>query len=320
MKTVVSLQELVEGEIRPGRLLEEFHRLTRDAVAGLAAGPLSDVACQACGRHGSAPAFSKLGLTYRQCRSCGSLFVSPRPAASALAGYHRESSPAAYWRDHVLPATLEARTTKLAEPRAEWVAEGLTEYRHAATAGIDASPTGTLVIEALLALVPSLRCVPADVHAAGGALGPAASADFVMAFDVLDRVADVPAFVAAAHSVLRPAGILFLTAPSISGFDLQVLWERSATIVPPDKINLPSIAGLRRMFDAPRWEIIELSTPGMFDVENVRRAIIADPAADWPRVVREMVLQDEEQARLELQEYLQRHRLASFARLIVRRR
>ncbi len=74
------------------------------------------------------------------------------------------------------------------------------------------------------------------------------------------------------------------------------------------------------MFAEPRWEIIELSTPGMFDVENVRRAIQEDPGAAWPRVVRELVLQESEHARLELQEYLQRYRLASFARLIVRRR
>ena len=91
-------------------------------------------------------------------------------------------------------------------------------------------------------------------------------------------------------------------------------------MTPPDKLNLLSIEGFSRLFRAPDWSLIELSTPGMFDVENVRQAMLAAPEADWPRGVREIVLQRDEAARLEFQEYLQRHRLASFARLVVRRR
>ena len=320
MKTVVSMQELVDAEIRPGGLTEEFQRLTRDAVAALAAAPLTEVACQACGGRESSLAFAKLGLSYRFCGTCASLFVSPRPSAASLAAYHRSSAPAVFWRDRILPATREARATKLAGPRAEWVADGLAEHRRGAIVGIDVSPAGTLVADALAAISPAVQCVGADAHTPEYGIGAGESADFVLAFDVLDRVADAPAFVRMAHSALRIGGILFLTAPSISGFDLQVLWERSVTITPPDKLNLPSIDGFRRLFAPPEWEIIELSTPGMFDVENVRRAILSEPTAEWPRVVREMVMQDNEHARLELQEYLQRHRLASFARLIVRRK
>lgn len=319
MKTVVSLQELVDAEIRPGGLIEEFHRLTAEAVATLIRGPLTDAPCPACSSRSSAPAFDKLGLSYRQCDECASLYVSPRPSAAALAAYHSASAPAAFWRDRILPATRDARTTKLAGPRAEWVVDGLTEHRRGAESGVDASPTGTLVADTVATMQPSVRCVSVDALVPGHSVGGAASADFVLAFDVLDRIADPRTFIDQVHSTLTVGGILFLTAPSISGFDLQVLWDRSSTITPPDKLNLLSMAGLRRLFAAPQWEIIELSTPGMFDVENVRRALLADPAGPWPRVVREMVMQENEQARLELQEYLQRYRLASFARLIVRR-
>jgi len=317
-KTVVALQELANVDIRPGRLIDQFHALTKTSVAALTAGPLRDVACQACASGASTVAFDKLGLTYRQCDACGSLFVSPRPSPAQLAEYYRSSPAAIFWRDQMLEQTREARRTKLTRPRAEWVVEGLAEHRAGATNGLDLSAQGSSVIEELAELAPALHMTSADATS-GTSFGAPGSVDVVLAFDALDRVPDVRACVHAAHVALRPGGVLFVTAPTITGFDLQVLWDRSPTIMPPDKINLLSVAGFSRLFDEAAWEIIELSTPGMFDVENVRQAITADPDAGWPRVIRELVTSSDE-ARSEFQQYLQRSRLASFARLVVRRR
>ena len=317
MKTVVSLQELVDTEIRPDRLFDEFRELTRAAVGALASGPLESVACQACGGAASQPAFEKLGLSYRECERCGTVYVSPRPSAAALAAYHAGSPASVFWRDRVLKETMATRRDKLAVPRAEWVAEGLAEHRPRARTGVDVSPPGTMLIEALAEIAPEVRVTA--VAAAAGTIPRAGTLDFVTAFDTVDRLADVPGFVAQVREALAPGGILFLTAPTISGFDLQVLWDRSPAVLPPDKLNLLSIDGFARLFAAPAWEIIELSTPGMFDVENVRHAIAQDPGAGWPRAIRRLVAGGE-RARLELQEYLQAHRLASFARLVVRRR
>lgn len=315
MKTVVSLQELVEFEIRPGRLVEEFRALTREAVSTLAAGPVEVVSCPGCGAHEAPAAFTTFGLTYRECATCGSLYVSPRPGAAALAAYAETSPAARFWRERILGETLETRREKLVRPRAEWVVDALAEHRPKATHGADAQsangPFAEEVAAAAPALSPLQRFDPA--HAWTGA-----PLDFVTAFDVLDRAADVRGLVARAQAALAPGGLLFVTAPCISGFDLQVLWDRSTTLLPPDKLNVLSLEGFRRLFAAPAWDVIELSTPGMFDVENVRHAIQANPDANWPRGVRDLVMQDES-GRRELQEYLQRHRLASFARLVVRR-
>jgi len=118
---------------------------------------------------------------------------------------------------------------------------------------------------------------------------------------------------------LRGRGVLFATATTISGFDLQVLWDRSPTLTPPDKLNALSIAGLRRLFSPPAWELIELSTPGMLDTENVRRAVRSTPDGPWPRIVRSLVAELDDRGWTDLQAFLQQHRLASFTRLIARR-
>lgn len=317
MKTVVSLQELVDADIRPDRLFDEFRELTRASVAALASGTLVDAACQGCGGHSVRPAFEKLGMTYRECADCGTVFVSPRPPAAAIAEYYRTSPAASFWRDRVLRETDATRREKLAAPRAEWVADGLAEHRPQAAAGIDLSPHGAAVVEELASMMPGVTV--ASSPAGGGTALADESADFAIAFDAIDRAADVRALVARVRAALRPGGVFFVTAPTISGFDLQVLWDRSPSVLPPDKMNLLSIDGFGRLFAAPAWEIIELSTPGMFDVENVRHAIEQAPGEPWPRAIRRLT-EGGDIARLELQEYLQRHRLASFARLVVRRK
>ena len=291
MKTVVSLQELLEFEIRPDALLAEYQRLTDAAVRAWPAASLKAVACQACGSAEARPAFERFGLAYQECGRCGTVYLSPRPDAAMLAEHARHSAPAKFWRERVLPETEGVRREKILLPRTDWVHDALAEYL----------PQATRVIE----------LAPHDD-------APAGPADAITAFETFDRAADVPALVAAAHRALVPGGLLFATAPSVSGFELQVLWERARSVAPPDKINLLSIRGFMALF-ADGWEILELSTPGMFDVETVRRAVEADPEAPWPRFVRTLVRDTNEQQRAEYQEYLQRARLASFARLLVRK-
>ncbi|SVE07961.1 uncharacterized protein METZ01_LOCUS460815, partial [marine metagenome] len=133
------------------------------------------------------------------------------------------------------------------------------------------------------------------------------------------RASDLPALVRAALDALAPGGVLFATTPVASGFEIQSLWDRSPGVLPPDRLNLPTVNGLLQMFAGSPWQVLELSTPGMFDVEIVRRAIADSPDSTWPRVLRALVESADSEDRRRLTEYLQSRRLASFARLVVRR-
>jgi len=333
MKTVVSLQDLVDAEIRPQNLLAEYYvRLERDVRAFWARAQLHDVTCPGCSRAETAVAFERFGATYRQCATCGSVFVSPRPDEEALVSFYRTSPAARYWRDQVWPSTEATRREKLARPRAEWVIEGLAEYASTAVAGLDLSPYGGPVIEELSAEGKRMTAGGwlADIEMGSSSskidvrplrtssIGVVSPVDFVTAFDMVDRAADAPALFRAVAGVLPPGGLMFLTASNADGFDLQVLWEQAPTFSPPDKLNVLSIDGMLSLFGGPAWEVLECSTPGLFDVEQVRRAVAADPTANWPGMVRRLLARGPSAAE-DFQEFLQRHRLASFARLVVRR-
>ena len=317
MKTVVSLQDLAEQEIHPAALLEEFRRLTERDVSTLFAGPLVEVPCPACGEATATVAFTKWGVAYVRCVACASVYASPRPDDRALWAYDQDAPAARFWRDQVLPATSDARRHKLTRPRADWVADSVSEHARGLGAVLDLSPADDTFHDDLRATLPSgIRVVGGNPRSRSWvSQGPF---DVVTAFDTLDRTSDVRALVAAMADGLRPGGLLFVTAPTISGFDLQILEGDAGAVLPPAKLNLLSISGYGRLFGVAPWRVVELSTPGLFDVENVRQAVLASPDAAWPPVVRSLVLQPVE-ARRELQEYLQRRRLASFARLVVQR-
>ncbi len=340
MKTVVLDRDLLELEIKPQAMLDEYRKLLAEEVKARLAIPkqLTTIACPGCQSEASSPAFEKFGLSYLQCEQCKSVYVSPRPSEEALADFSRNSKAAQYWRDKVFPETKEKRREKMYRPRTHWLLDVLDRYRSSVkrviTVGyhnellitelrrqekdlfriVATNPTADIELEGIDLSNVSVKPTPADELATHG------PADAVLAFDFLDRCADPDVLVASARRTLEPGGLLLSTTTLISGFDLQVLWDRSKSIFPPDRLNLLSVEGLTKLLERQGFELLEFSTPGMFDVEIVRRAILSDPEADWPRFTRYLVENRDENAFNALQEYLQRFRLSSFARIVGRKR
>lgn len=339
MKAVVLDRDILELEIKPHAMLDEYRQLIAQEVKARLAAPteLTPCVCPGCQSDASSVAFEKLGLTYLQCDRCKTVYVSPRPSEEALIDFYRNSKSSRYWRERILPETRETRREKLFRPRAQWLLNVVDQYRPEARLGIIVGHHNDLLIEELARqekhLFQTLVTNPvADIEFAGmdlpgvtirptpvNALASLGPVDVFLAFDILDRCADVDALFAAARATLAPGGLLLATTTLISGFDLQVLWDRSGSIYPPDRLNLHSVEGLTALFERHGFEALEFSTPGMFDVEIVQRAIRADPEGDWPRFIRYLIENRDEDALSALQEYLQKYRLSSFARIVLLR-
>jgi hypothetical protein len=123
----------------------------------------------------------------------------------------------------------------------------------------------------------------------------------------------------AAVATLRNDGLLLLNATSISGFDLQVLWDQSTNIYPPDRINLISSEGLTCAAERHGFQVIEFSTPGMFDVDSVKHGLSNKTGNGETRFLRYLAAHRDADTLHDLQEFLQRHRLSSFVRLALRK-
>jgi hypothetical protein len=337
MKTIVSVQEISEFDIKPHAAVAQWHALVEAEIARRWADRSGWIRVDwpSCKQVDAIPAFERYGIVYVECPACGSLYAPFRPSEDELWAWYRESAPARFWREQILPASEAARREKMMRPRADWVLDGIAEYVPSARRLVDISPYGRGLVDLVAAENPGL----VDLVTAGmtadleGISTPRVQvqptrvadlpghgpADVIVAVDALDRAADLGALVEAFEQLLAPGGVVFATAPVASGFEIQTLWERSPTVIPPDKLNLPTVEGLQQIFAAPTWEILELSTPGMFDVEMVRRAIEAEPDAPWPRVVRALVERTDAAGRTALVELLQSRRLTAFARLVARK-
>lgn len=338
MKTIVSVQEVSEFDLKPPAAVAQWHALVDAEISQRWADRSGWVRVDwpTCKVDDEIPAFERSGFAYVESRVCGSLYAPLRPTEDELWAWYRESAPAKFWREQLLPASESARRENIIRPRADWVLDGIAEYVPAARRLLDVSANGRGLIDILVAENARLDHIVAAGMTAdleGGSTArvnvrPTRVADLpghglvdvIVANDALDRATDLGALIKAFEHSLAPGGVVFATVPVASGFEIQALWERSSSILPPDKLNLPSVAGLQLLFAATTWELLELSTPGMFDVEMVHRAILAAPDAPWPRVVRALVERSDAAGRTALVELLQSRRLASFARLVARKR
>ena len=129
MRTVVLDLDVFEEDVKPQDLLAEYRRLLEMDMAALVAGGLVASSCPGCKSDQAEEAFLRFGMGYHRCRVCQSLYVSPRPTEEALIAFYRAAPSAYFWRQKLLPATIEKRVAKLFRPRAQWLLDVVDEYR-----------------------------------------------------------------------------------------------------------------------------------------------------------------------------------------------
>lgn len=329
MKHVVLQSDLHGSDIRPTELFSRFFELSiEDARLFFgAAEQMTETACPACASEAAGPVFEKHGFGYMECRACATVYVSPRPTADALRGYYRDSRAVHFRAEQFIRATGEARRFHILRQHALWLGRIVDERRrHREPA--DYADIGT-IYPMLFDEIGSLKlfdqrycfdaldrigaaCVE---HGAQIAATPPEGLAAVTAFEQLEHQFSPAELLGLIHSMLEPGGLAFLTTRTISGFDLQMLWDRAPYIYVPEHLNLMSIEGLERLFARAGFHVIELSTPGQLDVELTRQAVADDPSIPLPRFFSYMLERRGEDTLAEFQAFLQKNRLSSHIRV-----
>jgi SAM-dependent methyltransferase len=329
---------LREAEIRPKELFDEYLALCRRDIERFYGDDRKFMAvrCPACDSDAvTEGGFTKLGFRYRECAGCRSLYVSPRPTPAMQEAFARQSEATTFWGTHFYRETAAARREKMFHPRANLVADlvrngVVTRTKTFADVGAgygifleEVAALGLFDEVAGIEPAPPLAKVCREkgfcvIEAMMEDVGERIAADLLTAFEVLEHVFDPAAFLRACAVGLHEEGALLFTTLTIDGFDLQVLWNESKSIYPPQHINLMSIDGLRTLAERSGLEILSIATPGQLDVDIVANAVTENPSLAVPRFVTRVLTLDSS-ARAEFQSFLARANLSSHVRVVARR-
>jgi hypothetical protein len=137
----------------------------------------------------------------------------------------------------------------------------------------------------------------------------------VSAFEKLEHQFSPYDYVCAIRKTLAPGGMFFFTTRTMTGFDLQVLWDKTPYIFVPEHLNLLSVEGIQLLMERCGLELVELSTPGQLDLQLVLHASEQDPSIKLPHFVAYLLEQRDKLAHADFQAFLQKHRLSSHVRV-----
>lgn len=134
----------------------------------------------------------------------------------------------------------------------------------------------------------------------------------------LDRVSDPDCLLKTVSKCLIPGGLVFITGLVSSGFDMTVLGIHNAYLYPPDRTNCFSLSGLRQFVKNAGFTLLEVSTPGVLDLEIVKSHLAFDPDLSLSPFEKRLLSADSE-TQSAFQSFLQQSHFSSFARILAKK-
>jgi hypothetical protein len=342
MKTIVSVNEISEFEIKPKNELAKWKKIVSDEIENTWSSKKDwvDIVCPICNKTENNSAFEKYGFEYVECNSCKTLYAKSRPNQNELKKWYLGSESVKFWEDQLLVKSAASRDAKIVEPRSQWILDCISEYILPTSNQIkllDISFFGKMLVEKISEKTNNFNIITAGITAAResytfesinvspieniGDFTKFNNMDVVVAFDSLDRAQSIYQLIKNLENVIKPGGLLFATCPVSSGFEIQTLWDKSPSILPPDKLNFPSVNGLMNLFNnSNAWSLLEQSTPGMFDVELIKNELSKKSEVKFPRAIHALLAGINKQGEGLFTEFLQSQRLSSFARIVLKRK
>jgi|GEM_PF-1848489 len=138
--------------------------------------------------------------------------------------------------------------------------------------------------------------------------------DTLFHLDTLQRCTAPLAFLKNETRFLSKGGLLFLNTRVGSGYDILTLRGRTETVFPYEHIFLPSPKGVSLLLEKAGFQVLEASTPGMFDTMLVYRQRESLGKTDY--FSRLLMDSYDERMFADFQKFLQKHGLSSTVRIV----
>jgi SAM-dependent methyltransferase len=280
-----------EEEIRPQKIFDEYLRLcANDTDRYFASAPRYEINCPACERKGE-PAFEKNGFKYALCPDCQTLYVSPRPDASAFTLYYTEAPSVRYWATTFYQATAEARREKLWKHKARQLHEILGEPSLGSANIVDIgggygvfaeemeklSGVPVTIIEpgpdlAAVCRERNLKVVEKFLEDVNQSDLPNGKKLFT-SFELFEHLHEPELFCKHLYSLMAPGDLFVFTTLSGTGLDIQVLWSNSKSVNPPHHLNFFNPISVNAFLQRVGFIDVRVTTPGKLDLDIMQNCV-----------------------------------------------
>jgi len=270
--------------------------------------------CPACDG-GVRPFGNVEGLEYVACNECGTLLLQSVAGAKEWSDLLQrvsdyKQSPAAFHSSIAV-----SRNENVYLPKLEWIQhtlrlQGMSKPR---VLELATPPSPFLPV---LSQSGTFSDVLSEAESAFADRNSPA-VDAAVLLESLDRAGDPAKLLGQVAGRLKKGGLLFVTALVSSGFDISVLGLKNLYVYPPDRTNCFSLNGLVNLLKAAGFAPMEVSTPGVLDVEIVSAHLKHDPSIALSSFESRIVSAETEK-REAFQTFLQENLMSSFARVVAR--
>lgn len=287
-------------------------------------------ACVACaGELQAEPGLSG----YRVCQSCRSLISDPMLSPTSMADSWRSAGAANYFHQHIYAPTAERRRGLMVERCAmlgAYVRHGrVLELGCGIGLFLDALREAGYAGEGVEVLPYPIEQCHAKGHVIHAQpiqqLSPAEGAyDAIVGWEVIAHFYDLPAVMRQLVAALRPGGYLMLTTPNASGLEYDRIWSdgrrRHDNLDPSVFLQILSLQGLRMLAEGSGLSVVELSTPGRMDLQNIQRHAKSSGRTFALRMLNDLLLNESSDSAVSgLQHWLADSGYSGHCRLVARK-
>ncbi len=205
------------------------------------------------------------GIDYAVCPECATFMVRSC-GQEEWAGLLQEVGK--YKRTHHSSITA-SRNENVYLPKLEWIENTLRLHGVSRARLVEFATPPSAFLPLLRASGSFEAVLSIPEYVPGRPAGAGEPVDAAVLLESLDRSADPAALLTNVAASLKPGGLLFVTALVSTGFDISVLGLKNLYVYPPDRANCFSVAGLVNLLKRAGLVPVEISTPGVLDVEIV---------------------------------------------------
>jgi 2-polyprenyl-3-methyl-5-hydroxy-6-metoxy-1,4-benzoquinol methylase len=333
MKTVVK-----ENEIRPEELVKKQQQFVENDRRFLLDrhDKWVNVSCPACNSPQNKFFDEKFSIKYMECSNCKTVYTNPRPDLNTLIDFYQSSENYAFWNEYIFPATAEVRRENIFKPRVEKICEIIKRHRLKAETMVEVGAGYGFfcdemqkkgIFKRIIAIEPTMELAETcrKINGIEVINKPVEQvqldfkADMIVSFEVIEHLFSPKDFVMSCKTLLNDGGIAVFSCPNVKGFDVSMLRMNSSTF-DHEHMNYFNPDSIQHLLSECGFEIVEVSTPGLLDVDIVKKAFLNNEIdADKNTFIKELVTSDEKLAE-RFQLFLQENKLSSHMWCVARKR